>query len=66
MYYYIKGTLAVKAENYIVVDAAGVEIYGSTDGNEYTLIAKEDYPEIIKERVRGKGRERNENYERKS
>ena len=32
-----------------VVDAAGVEIYGSTDGNEYTLIAKEDYPEIIKE-----------------
>ena len=24
MYYYIKGTLAVKAENYIVVDAAGV------------------------------------------
>lgn len=32
-----------------VVDAAGVEIYGSNNGKEYSLIASEDYPEIIKE-----------------
>ena len=32
-----------------VVDAAGVEIYGSTDGKEYFLISSENYSEIIKE-----------------
>ena len=32
-----------------VVDAAGVEIYGSLDGDKYELIASEDYPEIKKE-----------------
>ena len=32
-----------------VVDAAGVEIYGSNDGKEYSLIASEEYPEVVKE-----------------
>ena len=32
-----------------VVDAAGVDIYGSTDGKEFSLIASEDYSEITKE-----------------
>lgn len=31
-----------------VVDAAGVEIYGSTDGENFSLLAEESYPEINK------------------
>ena len=30
-----------------VVDARGIEVYASTDGKRYKLVAREDYPDIV-------------------